>query len=130
MILLRNSAICNHCKDELESKHRHDFVKCSCGKLAIDGGKDYGRTLFETVEGYTDTSIHDDGTHDLRRQYLTWGSNYDKDMNRLPETVYKAIMDMTSDHIQAILDGGWAKNNLFYEEMFKEELKFRINESV
>lgn len=130
MRILRNSATCNYCKDELESKHRYDFVKCRCGKLAIDGGKNYSRTLFETVDGYTDTSIMDDGTHELRRQYLTWGNNYDKDMNRLPETVYNPIMNMTSDHIQTILDGGWAKNNPFYEELFKEELKFRINDSV
>jgi len=130
MRLLRNSATCNHCKDELESKHRHDFVKCSCGKLAIDGGKDYGRTLFETVEGYTNTSIYDDGTHELRRQYLVWGNNYDKDMKRLPETVYNPIMNMTSEHIQAILDGGYVKWNSFYKELFEEELKFRENDSI
>lgn len=129
-MLLRNSATCNHCKDELESKHRHDFVTCSCKKLSIDGGKDYSRILFETADGYTDTSIEDDGTHKLRRQYLTWGNNYDKDMKRLPETIYKPIMDMSSEHIQSILDGGWVESNPFYENLFKEELKFRINDSV
>ena len=46
------------------------------------------------------------------------------------ETIYNPIKDMTSDHIQAILDGGWTKNNQLYEELFKEELKFRIKESV
>jgi hypothetical protein len=46
-------------------------------------------------------------------------------MNRLPETVWNPIKDMTSEHIQAILDGGWAKSNPFYEEVFKEELNFR-----
>ena len=51
-------------------------------------------------------------------------------MNRLPETVYTSIMNMTSEHIQAILDGGYANRNPFYKELFKEELKFRINESV
>lgn len=129
-MILRNSIKCNHCNDEIESKHRHDFVTCKCGKISVDGGKDYGRTLFTELSDFTDTSIDDDGSHELRRQYLTWGNNYDKDMNRLPETIYNPIMNMTSDHIQAILDGGWAKNNPFYEELFKEELKFRINDSV
>lgn len=129
-MMLRNSIKCNHCNDEIESKHRHDFVKCTCGKVAVDGGKDYRRTMFTDVSDFTDTSIDDDGTHELRRQYLTWGKSYDKDMNRLPETIYIPIKDMTSDHIQAILDGGWARNNQLYEKLFKEELKFRINDSV
>ena len=129
-MILRNSIKCNHCNDEIESKHRHDFVTCKCGKISIDGGKDYKKTIFTKLSDFTDTSIDDDGSHELRRKYLTWGNNYDKDMNRLPETVWNPIMDMTSDHIQAILDGGWAKNNSFYEELFKEELKFRVKDSV
>ena len=129
-MILRNSKKCNHCNDEIESKHRHDFVTCKCGKIAVDGGKDYRKTMFTELSDFTDTSIDDDGSHELRRQYLTWGNNFDKDMNRLPKTIYNPIKDMTSDHIQAILDGGWTKNNPFYEELFKEELKFRIKDSV
>lgn len=124
-ILLRNSIKCNHCNDEIESKYRHDFVTCKCGKVSVDGGKDYGRTMFTKVSDYTNTSIVDDGSHELRRQYLTWGNNYDKDMNKLSETIYNPIMDMSKEHIEAILEGGWCKNNPFYEELFKEELKFR-----
>lgn len=129
-MILRNSIKCNHCNDEIESKHGHDFVKCSCDKVAIDGGHNYGRILFTELSDFTDTSIKDDGSHELRRQYLTWGNNYDKDMNKLPKTIFIPIKDMTSDHIQAILDGGYVKYNSFYEEVFKEELKFRIKESV
>lgn len=32
---------CKHCGDVIKSKHRHDFVWCSCGKVAVDGGNDY-----------------------------------------------------------------------------------------
>ena len=127
-MLLKNSIICNHCKEEIESKHRHDFVTCKCGKVSVDGGKDYNRILFEKIKDFIGTSIKDDGTHELRRQYLTWGNNYDKDMNRLPKTVYNPIMDMSTEHIQSILDGGWVKNNSFYEKLFKQELKFRKND--
>jgi tRNA(Ile2) C34 agmatinyltransferase TiaS len=41
--ILKNKAKCNHCGDVLESKHVHDFVKCSCGRIFIDGGKEYLR---------------------------------------------------------------------------------------
>jgi hypothetical protein len=34
---------CLECLDIIESKHRHDFVKCKCGKSFIDGGDDYFR---------------------------------------------------------------------------------------
>lgn len=44
--LLRNRAQCLHCHDIIESKHVHDYVSCSCGKLSVDGGKDYLRRGF------------------------------------------------------------------------------------
>ena len=34
---------CKKCGDILQSKHRHDYVTCSCGACAIDGGEDYCR---------------------------------------------------------------------------------------
>ena len=126
-MILKNSIKCNHCNDEIESKHRHDFVRCKCGKVAVDGGLDYSKTMFTSLSDFTNTSITDNGTHELRREHLKWGNNYDKDMNALPETIWVPIKDMSSEHIQAILDGGYVKNNYAYQELFKEELKFRNN---
>ena len=47
---LKNRARCRHCKDVIESKHRHDWVACSCFEntehttgIFIDGGTDYKR---------------------------------------------------------------------------------------
>jgi len=42
----RNAIKCRSCGDEIESTHRHDFKTCSCGKVAVDGGKEYLRRLF------------------------------------------------------------------------------------
>jgi hypothetical protein len=33
-----------------------------------------------------------------------WGVNYDKDNKRLPETIFKPLCELTSDHIQNILE--------------------------
>jgi hypothetical protein len=126
-MILRNSIKCNHCNDEIESKHVHDFVTCKCGKVSVDGGLAYGKTMFTSLSDFINTSINDDGTHELRREHLKWGNNYDKDMNALPETMWIPIKDMSSEHIQAILDGGYVKNNYAYQELFKEELEFRNN---
>ena len=47
-------------------------------------------------------------------------------MNRLPNgTEWRLIKDLVTDHIEAILSGGYADNNSFYKEVFEEELKVR-----
>ena len=43
MKLIRNRAQCRKCEDIIESKHRHDFVRCKCGSIFIDGGLEYLR---------------------------------------------------------------------------------------
>lgn len=41
MKIKRNRAKCLECREIIESKHRHDYVVCKCGHLAVDGGTDY-----------------------------------------------------------------------------------------
>jgi len=59
--IIRNSARCNHCHDHLESRHVHDFVTCKCGKLSVDGGRDYLKRLGEP-DNREETSILDGTT--------------------------------------------------------------------
>ena len=40
-MIKRNRAKCLGCGKTVESKHRHDFVYCKCGKIAVDGGLSY-----------------------------------------------------------------------------------------
>lgn len=39
--IIHNKIKCKHCGDIIESISTHDFKFCSCGKVAIDGGKSY-----------------------------------------------------------------------------------------
>lgn len=113
----------------LESKHRHDFVEYRDKNgqyYMVDGGLDYSRRGFD-VPDYEDLSIEDDGTHETRRKYLKWGVNYDKDMNKLPKTKFTPIMDLNTDHIEAILNNGYVDGNKFYKGVFEKELEFRDN---
>lgn len=41
--ILRNALRCKKCQTVIESKHRHDFVSCSCGAIFVDGGHEYVR---------------------------------------------------------------------------------------
>lgn len=56
-MIIRNSAKCLDCKEEIESRHRHDFVSCTCGKVCVDGGKDYLKRSVAKDAKYEDTSI-------------------------------------------------------------------------
>lgn len=53
--ITRNRIKCNHCKDIIESTYRHDFKWCKCGKVAVDGGKDYLRRCGD-LENITELS--------------------------------------------------------------------------
>lgn len=111
----------------LESVHRHDFVSHTDknGKYYfVDGGLDYLRRSIHLEDLPEDLTIMDNGTHELRRKYLKWGNNYDKDMNLLSETIWKPIKDLSTDHIEAILAGNYTQNEV-YVETFKKELEYR-----
>jgi hypothetical protein len=61
-----NKAKCLACGETLESRHRHDYVTCSCGNLSVDGGKDYLKRNFrdysmieELSEFEGDLDVHD-----------------------------------------------------------------------
>jgi hypothetical protein len=38
---MKNRAKCKLCGDIIESFHRHDYVHCKCGEIAVDGGSSY-----------------------------------------------------------------------------------------
>jgi hypothetical protein len=57
-----------------------------------------------------------------------WGSNYDKDMNLLPKTIYRLIKDLDTDHIENIykyvFDTG-GRLSMNYRIAFNNVLKSR-----
>lgn len=42
----RNRVRCLHCNDIIESLTVHDFQTCMCGKVIVDGGRDYMRRVY------------------------------------------------------------------------------------
>jgi hypothetical protein len=44
--LLTNEARCLTCKDVIMSRHTHDWQKCSCGNLTVDGGLSYNKRSY------------------------------------------------------------------------------------
>jgi hypothetical protein len=54
-VVVVNKCQCARCLDIIESKHRHDFVQCSCGAIFTDGGTEYIRRGGE-IENIIDMS--------------------------------------------------------------------------
>lgn len=45
--IITNKIRCRNCGDIIESKYTHDYVSCSCGNCAVDGGDQYLRRTGE-----------------------------------------------------------------------------------
>ena len=59
--ITRNAVLCNNCGDVIESGFRNDFVQCSCGRVAVDGGLEYLRRVYaNTLDDYTELSEFED----------------------------------------------------------------------
>lgn len=52
--LTRNAAQCGRCNEVVESTHVHDFVWCSCKGVAVDGGLEYPRRVWDEGVTYED----------------------------------------------------------------------------
>ncbi len=85
---------------KLFSFHRHDFKENTDDEgnyISIYGGWDYTRYSGE---------LKLDEIKDLMpeiREQSTWGQNYDENNNKLPETIYRPLKDLTSSHISGII---------------------------
>ena len=54
-VVVVNKCQCARCLDIIESRHRHAFVRCSCGAIFTDGGTEYIRRGGE-IENIIDMS--------------------------------------------------------------------------
>jgi hypothetical protein len=55
-----NKIKCTHCKEIIESKFTHDFQTCSCGKVSVDGGKDYLKRSAMLREDFTELAEYEE----------------------------------------------------------------------
>ena len=53
--IISNKIKCKKCGDIIESKSINDYKKCSCGAVAVDGGKNYLKRMGDE-ENYEELS--------------------------------------------------------------------------
>ena len=52
--IISNKIKCKKCGDIIESKSTNDYKRCSCGAVAVDGGKDYLKRIESGSSVYSD----------------------------------------------------------------------------
>ena len=57
---IKNAIQCKLCGDVIESTYRHDYVECSCGSCAVDGGCYYLRRYCKNQDCYIELSVTED----------------------------------------------------------------------
>ena len=66
MTIIRNAIRCRLCGDEIESKSRHEYVRCRCGACAVDGGLDYLRRSFQSKDCYEELSVTEPPLNEIK----------------------------------------------------------------
>lgn len=67
-VIIKNAVKCKKCKTVITSKHRHNFVKCKCGAVGVDGGTDYLRRVgkeddYEELSESADITLLSEDSH-------------------------------------------------------------------
>ena len=121
--IVYNSVKCLECNEVLVSRHRHDYVTCSCPNNAmVDGGNDYGRYGAMDMDKIETHYVYADDDFEIVRTHATRGSR--GKYGKTPLT-WITIADMDDDYLKAVLDYG---GDDWHLELMDKEIKYRENE--
>jgi hypothetical protein len=117
-MIVVNRIQCLNCGDIITSQHRHDYVECSCGKVAVDGGHEY---LRRTGSEYREMSLNRYSSfEDIRENFVRYNSK---------ENAYILLKDMSDEWldkaIEMIIDTNPSSNwAILYiqEKQYRNEL--------
>jgi hypothetical protein len=99
--IVLNRIKCRHCDDIIISYSVHDYRECKCGRVAVDGGREYlKRTYTSDTSDYIEMSLYEDAPFEEIRKYVRWGT-YGKDAKGPLTFVF--LNEMTNEHIRNIL---------------------------
>lgn len=126
--IILNKAKCNKCDDEIISYHRHDYVTCKCGAIAVDGGTEYLKRTGE-LSDVTELSIFDTHPYEIIRENFHRGGrgkNGDEDLKWIP------MSKMSDKWLMACIDYNEHRGlgESFSSKMYKTELVFREDNEI
>lgn len=107
----------------LQSYNRHDYVTHedkNGGTYMLDGGTDYVRSTTNKTPGKYIT-LDTESDHGEVRKWFRWGTYGKGGKDKLKRVL---LMDLSTDHIEAILETQHQVPQKF-KDMFNKELEFR-----
>lgn len=125
--LVYSTATCKKCGDVLVSRHRHDYVMCTCdNKTMLDGGTDYqryGGVDLDLVD--TSASVYLTDGFDKCRTVPIWGT-YGKDGKQPLKHV--SIADMEDEHLEAVIKENGHRMEKWRLNLMLQEVEKRAEE--
>lgn len=123
--IILNRAKCKKCDDVITSYHVHDFVKCKCGAIAVDGGTEYLKRTgisSDMLELSIDTSFP---YEIIRENYHRGGRgiNGDQPLTWVP------LSKMNDEWLSAciVYNEERGLGDSFANEMYSKEIEYRKN---
>jgi len=83
-MIIVSAITCHKCGATIYSRCGHDMRWCTCKSIAIDGGRDYSRVVFEDSAGYTSLQLSVDATQ--AELFQDWNSYKNKFGLIVPES--------------------------------------------
>lgn len=117
--IVLNSAQCLECGEILVSHHRHDFVRCSCGNLFLDGGTNYVRWGVKDSSKMKNLTVLAGDDFELVRISAERGG---RGINGDEPLTWTKICDMNDDWLEAVLDYGGEEWHL---DIIRKEIEYR-----
>lgn len=123
-----NRAKCLDCGDIIISKHRHDFVKCTCGNLAVDGGESYLRRLSTPKRNFEEMTVYSDAPFKELREVIYRGGR-GKDGKQPLKWV--KLSEISDDWLQNIIkyEEGYRPDNR-YLPYYRQEQEYRQQNNI
>ena len=120
--IVYNSVKCLECNEVLVSRHRHDYVTCSCPNDAMaDGGNEYGRYGAMDMTKIELYYVYEDDDFEIVRQHATRGS---RGKNISLKLSYIKLCDMDDDHLVKVLEYG---GSAWHLDLIKKEIDYRLS---
>lgn len=72
--------MCRRCGEYVESRHRHDYRRCGCGAVGVDGGLAYLRRIGDPADAEELSQTTTEPLPELTPEQKAIREKYEKDM--------------------------------------------------
>jgi len=124
-MIIQNAVTCLGCGDFIVSKHRHDFVTCTCGAISVDGGQSYLRRVGDFTNAVDESWALPDELYQACADAVEEAI----DTNRNKFGIANAVMRRLRSAARIIAEGEQRviATNMFVDEIMVEEADGTFN---